>query len=109
MQSTPTRPGNMEHLLMGEREQALYLAISMLKSPEEIRDFLRDVFTVEEIEHAAKRWCVVRGLLDGATHEVVRQDCTTSKATVSRANKTIVKFGTGISQTLYERLHEQPE
>ena len=89
---------------VGVREQNFFEAIAALPNPSDAQMFMLDLFTSEEIQNAAKRWCAVCSLYDGNTQEMTCTECETSKTTVSRARRNIIKSGSGITKTIYELL-----
>ena len=99
-----SKPDVSNYEWMGELEQELFISVSLLKNPDEVRDFFVDLLTAEEIQNISKRWCAARLVFDGVKHEEIKTRCKTSKATVSRANRVIAKFGTGMCQRLHRRL-----
>ena len=90
---------------IGEREQALFEALALLDNADEARDFLIDLFTVGELQKAAKRWCVVRRLLEDDTQREASRECETDKNTANRVHINILMLGTGMSQVIYERMN----
>jgi uncharacterized protein YerC len=93
----------------GEDAQALFKAITLLQDGDEVRDFLLDLFTVSEIKNATKRWCIARVLFSGRRQVDARRKCNVDKNTASRAQRTIIEAGTGMSRIVYERLKSHDE
>jgi len=89
---------------IGEREEEFFKALATLSSSSDVQMFVTDLFTPEEIKNAAKRWCVVCSLYDGNTQALTLTKCESSKATVARARRNILKNGSGITKTVYELL-----
>jgi len=64
--------------------QALYTAIASLKNQEEIRKFLRDVMTIQEIKEVAERWNVARQLDKGQSYRTIASKTGVSTTTIGR-------------------------
>jgi uncharacterized protein YerC len=90
---------------IGEREQALFEAFTYINNVDEARDFLIDLFTVGELQKAAKRWCVVGHLFEGKKQREASQLCGNDKNTATRVNTSILKLGTGMSRIIYDRMN----
>ena len=86
------------------RKQNFFVALSLLKTPDEAKLFMVDIATEKEITDFAKRWCASQHLFEGLTQEQARARCETSKALVTRAHRYVVKSKTHISRTIYDRM-----
>jgi TrpR-related protein YerC/YecD len=77
-------------------------AISSLKSPAEIQNFLRDLCTLGELEAMAHRWAVARELDRGLPYVEVAAKTGASTTTVTRVAQWL-HHGQGGYQTALER------
>lgn len=87
----------------------LVAALLTLKNEKEGMQFLKDIFSEQDLERIPKRWQVIRLLLDGHTHRSIRKMTGASLYMISRANRAVVKGGTGIVKVVWERLDEEKE
>ena len=79
--------------------------LTLLRDPEEARDFLSDLLTPEEIERFTVRWQNMRLLVEGLSRKEIQAKTGASLTTISRS-KRVVTRGTGVIRTLVERLEE---
>jgi TrpR-related protein YerC/YecD len=77
-------------------------AFALLENTDEIRDFLRDLLTPNEIEALAVRWRVMCLLAKGSRPGEVHEITGVSRTTIGRANR-VVRHGTGIIKKLVNR------
>lgn len=64
--------------------RALYKAIASLQTPEEVRRFMRDLMTIQEIAEAVERWKVA-GMVDkGIPYRAIAEQTGVSTATITR-------------------------
>ena len=77
--------------------------IALLESVEEIGYFLKDLLTPDEVEVFAARWRVMRLLVEGERPGEVHKTTGVSRTTIARAHR-VVRYGTGIIETLVSRL-----
>ena len=82
----------------------LAAALLMLKTEREALDLLSDILSDEELERVPRRWQVIKCLLGGTDFRSIRQITGASNYMISRANRAVVREGTGISKTIMERL-----
>lgn len=88
-------------------EEQLFEAFLLLQNVEEVKDFLSDLLTRDELRKYAARWHVIRLLLGGGlTHREIREKTGVSRTTISRANQ-VIKYGTGMSRLLWERMRKK--
>ena len=59
-------------------------AISVLKNPHDIANFLRDLCTLDELKEMSSRWDVVLLLSQGKTYREIAQETGLSTTTVTR-------------------------
>lgn len=77
--------------------------LTLLRDPKEIQDFLTDLLTPGEIERFAIRWRNMKFLAEGLNREEIQAKTGASLTTISRCRR-VVTDGTGMIQTLVERL-----
>ena len=65
-------------------ERNLYAAIASLRSPEEVRAFLRDLCTPAELQAMADRWAVVDYLGRGVSYREIHRLTGVSVTTIGR-------------------------
>ncbi len=63
---------------------ALYAALLTMKNTDEMRRFLRDVLTIQEIEEMTERWKVARLLDEGLSYRTIAEQTGMSTTTVGR-------------------------
>lgn len=80
-----------------------------LDEKEEIKAFLKDMFTPQEVEGLAERWQVVQYLLKGELPQrEIAKEVGCSVALVSRASRQ-VQYGAGIFKKLNKKIIEKEE
>ena len=62
----------------------LFEAITLLKTPEEVERFFRDLCTISELEAMSHRWHVARLLDEGLPYQEIARITGASTATVTR-------------------------
>lgn len=67
-----------------QNERALFEALLVLRSPEEMRAFLRDLCTPAELQALADRWAVVKLLEDGLPYREISRTTGVSVTTIGR-------------------------
>jgi TrpR-related protein YerC/YecD len=77
-------------------------AIRTLKTPDEVRRFLRDLCTLPELEALAHRWRTVNLLEQGVPYLEIAERVPTSTATVTRVAQWL-RHGTGGYRIALER------
>jgi TrpR-related protein YerC/YecD len=77
-------------------------AIRTLKTPDEVRRFLRDLCTLPELEALAHRWRTVNLLEEGVPYLEIAERVPTSTATVTRVAQWL-RHGTGGYRIALER------
>ncbi len=83
--------------------RTLLRALLALQTEGEIRAFLEDLCTVQELRSMARRLQVASRLYQGQTYDQIRQTLPVSSATITRIS-TELQFGQGGYQTVLERL-----
>jgi TrpR-related protein YerC/YecD len=86
-------------------ERNLCTALAALKTPEEVRDFLRDLCTPMEIQAMADRWAVVDPLKRAVPYRQIRELTGVSVATIGRVAR-FLRGGNGGYETAVQRLEE---
>ena len=81
-------------------------ALLMLEDEAELRAFLDDLLTKQEILSFAKRLEAARLLKNGATYQEVREKVEISNTTITRIN-TFLQYGDGGYQNILTRLEER--
>ena len=82
--------------------QALLDALSLVRSQEEMRCFLRDLLTEKEIEEFSLRWKVARMLSEGAPYTTIVEETGMSSTTIARVQKWLMR-GAGGYRLILER------
>lgn len=78
--------------------------VASLKDEKEARDFLKEILSPAEYKEIARRWQIVKLLLEGETQRRVRDILSISVATVTRGSREL-KYGSGILKKMYQRLY----
>jgi TrpR-related protein YerC/YecD len=78
-----------EHRTVTPRQEALAerrlcAALASLRTPAEVRDFLRDLCTPAELQALADRWAVVAWLKRGLSYREIRERTGVSVTTIAR-------------------------
>lgn len=81
---------------------ALGLAITTLRTPDEVQRFLRDLCTLPELEALSHRWQTARLLDEGVPYVEIAERVPTSTATVTRVAQWL-RHGTGGYRLALER------
>lgn len=84
-------------------ERNLCVALAALKSPEEVRAFLRDLCTPTEIQAMADRWAVVDHLEHGMPYREIHRRTSVSLMTIVRVAR-FLRSGNGGYLTAARRL-----
>lgn len=79
-------------------------AVLSLRTPDEVRRFLRDLCTLPELEALAHRWQTVKLLEQGVSYLEIAERVPTSTATVTRVAQWL-RNGTGGYRVALDRLH----
>ncbi len=85
---------------MNDKYINLFEAFLKCDDPNEIRDFLEDVCTYNEIDAMADRFWVATLLSQGNTYEQIERVTTISSATISRVNRCLIKGSGGYRKIL---------
>jgi TrpR-related protein YerC/YecD len=85
---------------MDDKYLNLYKAFLSCDNPDDIRDFLEDVCTYNEIDAMADRFWVAVLLSQGHTYEHIEKVTTISSATISRVNRCLIKGSGGYRKVL---------
>lgn len=82
-------------------EQLVEAMLSM-RNADELKEFLTDLCTIQEIHSMAQRYAVAGQLKKGMTYDRICEETGASKATISRVNRCLV-WGANGYQTALER------
>ncbi|MBI2092249.1 MAG: trp operon repressor [Deltaproteobacteria bacterium] len=69
----------------------------------EMNELLTALLTPSEYKELAKRWQIVKKLIEGATQREIRNELKVSIATVTRGSREI-QYGNGVFKKFYKRL-----
>jgi|SRR5579862_3446334 len=87
-------------------ERALCVAISLLRTPEECRAFLRDLCTPTELQAMADRWTVVEYIKRGLPYRRIHRLTGVSVTTIGRVARFLAE-GSGGYETASRRVEER--
>lgn len=87
---------------IGEEERELFRAFALVETVDEAKGFLLDLFSQRELRHVAKRWCLMKELLDGDSQTSARSKCGASRTTAGRCKQAITG-GSGVSRLIWQR------
>jgi TrpR-related protein YerC/YecD len=85
---------------MDDKYLNLYKAFLKCDTTDDIRDFLEDVCTYNEIDAMADRFWVAVLLSQGQTYEHIEKITSISSATISRVNRCLIKGSGGYRRIL---------
>ena len=85
--------------------EQLYRAILTLKTEDEVKRFLDDAFTIQELEAIAQRLDVACRLCEGRNYVEINKETGASTATICRVSKCL-NYGEGGYKTVISRLKE---
>ena len=74
------------------------------KGSHETRILLQSLLTPQEYEGVAKRWQIVKALIEGRTQRFIRDKFKVAVATVTRGSREL-SYGDGTFQKFYKRLY----
>ena len=94
---------NRQSLEIKARLNNLSLALSSLKSQDEVQAVLADLCTPAELEAMADRWLVVAYLKKGDSYREIQKKTLVSLTTITRVAR-ILQFGAGGYDLLCKRL-----
>ncbi|PIR16647.1 MAG: trp operon repressor [Deltaproteobacteria bacterium CG11_big_fil_rev_8_21_14_0_20_49_13] len=86
----------------GWRKELIELFASA-KTKVEIKELLSVLLTPKEYEELAKRWQIVKRLIEGVPQREIKKELGASIATVTRGSREI-QYGNGTFQKFYKRL-----
>lgn len=87
-----------------KESKKLVQAILVLETPQEVRDFLRDILTEKEITETAKRLQTAEMLLANIPYSVIEKETGFSSTTVARVSKWL-NTGAGGYKNILGKLH----
>lgn len=85
-----------------DSEQELFNTISMLRTPDECRQFFRDLCTPSEIRSFADRWLVAKTVDKGIPYRKVQEITGVSTATITRVARHL-SHGSGGYRSMLQR------
>jgi len=85
---------------MDDKYLNLYKAFLKCETTDDIRIFLEDVCTYNEIDAMADRFWVAVLLSQGHTYEHIEKETSISSATISRVNRCLIKGSGGYRKIL---------
>ena len=88
--------------------EQLYRAILSLQTEDEVKRFLDDTFTIQELEAIAQRLDVACRLCEGRNYVEINKETGASTATICRVSKCL-NYGEGGYKTVISRLKEDGE
>ena len=91
-----------------EMSNALYQAILLLKTEEEVYNFFQDLCTVSELRSMEQRFDVAVLLHNGMIYNDILERTGASSATISRVNRSL-NYGNGGYQVFFDRSQPQSE
>lgn len=89
-----------------QKTKDLYEAFVMLKSTEDVENFLSDLMTPQEVEDFCARWHVANLLNEGVSQRDIARRTKVSITTVTRVNK-FLKYGRGGYALVMSRLKKR--
>jgi TrpR-related protein YerC/YecD len=95
------QPGADDHV-----SSLLAQAILSLETEDEVRGFLNDLLTINEIKSMSQRLEIARMLDDNITFNIIATKTGASTATISRVNRCL-NYGTGGYRRVLERLKKE--
>lgn len=87
-----------------KENKKLIRAILILETPQEVRDFLRDILTEKEISETAKRLQAAEMLLQNIPYSVIEKETGFSSTTVARVSKWL-NTGEGGYKNILGKIH----
>jgi TrpR-related protein YerC/YecD len=92
------------------RDLELIKAIDACQNEEETTNFIRDVFTLNELKEAANRFQIAKLLwLGGKSYVEIAEECKTSTTTVTRVADWLYNRGYDGYQIVLERFYPKGE
>jgi Trp operon repressor len=88
--------------MKGAWKKELARLTASIKSDKEADELLGVLLTPAEHEELAKRWQIVKELIEGVPQRTVRDKLSVSIATVTRGSREL-QYGNGIFQKFYKR------
>ncbi len=99
----------MHNYLNDESMDALYEALLCLESKDEMRRFLRDLCTIQELKAISQRYQVAKLLSEERRYAEIVELTGASTATISRVNRSLSIDGAGGYAVVFERLGDKKE
>ena len=86
--------------IFDEQADNLVSALLSMKTPEEMKAFLTDLCTIQEIHALSQRYSVAQKLEEKLTYDVISQQTGASKATISRVSRALLWGENGYATAL---------
>lgn len=78
--------------------------LASVKDSREARELLSELFTPSEYDEFARRWQIIRMLIEGSPQRAISERLSVSVTTVSRGAREL-KYGNGAFRKYFERIH----
>lgn len=88
------------------KKQYLYKSLLELKSSQEVKEYLDDLLTPNEIREFSERLWIASMLVQGNKYEQISEDTKSSSRTIARVKKCLDKDQSGY-RLILERLHHR--
>ena len=95
----------MESSLQTQAASDLFQAMANLKSKAEVRNFMRDLCTIGELQDMTERWQVAKRLTQGIPYRKIAKETGSSTATITRVAHWL-HHGMGGYSLMLQRLGE---
>lgn len=93
--------------LNDEFTELLFKAILTLKTPEECRNFFKDLCTIPELKAMSQRFVVAKMLTEKQVYNKIVETTGASTATISRVNRSLSYENSGGYALALERIKEK--
>lgn len=87
----------------------LYEAFAVLKTAEEIEQFMEDLCTPQELVAIAQRYQIAKLLSEDCRYAEIVERTGTSTATISRVNRSLKMVSSGGYDIVFSRLQDKQE
>lgn len=77
--------------------------ITSLRNKKETEELLKALLTPSEYDELAKRWQIVKRLIEGVAQREIKNELNVSIATVTRGSREI-QYGSGVFKKFHKRL-----
>ena len=94
----------MEKEIKTKKMKELFEAVILLQTPEECKNFFRDLCTLSELESMSERFEVMKLINESIPYRQIAKQTGSSTATITRVAQWL-HHGTGGYRLMLERLH----